>query len=155
MRIGRRGSAPTRPGNAESAKMTFLPRRHAHFQTCVFECVCNFRRCVVIGALLASSLHHNVLRASTAWTHDSDASCENSASRRDWRSSGHLLEGLGPHASDPGSPKWLPQATFKATTNNSAYRRDWCSPGAPIIPKWASGLDGVRIFNNVCVCICL
>ncbi len=49
--------------------------------------------------------------------------------RRDWRSSAHFLKGLGPHASDPGWPKWLPQAPFKATTNNSAYCRDWRSPG--------------------------
>ena len=58
-------------------------------------------------------------------TLDFDGFCENSALRRDWRSSAHLLEGLGPHVSDPDWPKWLPQAPFKATTNNSEYRRDW------------------------------
>jgi len=79
-----------------------------------------------------------------------DDLCENSAFRRDWRSSAHLLEGLGPHASDPGWPKWLPQAPFKATTNNSAYRGDWRSPGAPITSKWAFYLDGVHIFKNAC-----
>ena len=64
-------------------------------------------------------------------TLDFDGFCENSALPRDWRSSAHLLEGLGPHVSDPVWPKWLPQAPFKATTQNSAYRRDWRSPGAP------------------------
>ena len=68
-------------------------------------------------------------------TVDFDGFYENSALRRDWRSSAHLLEGLGPHVSDPGWPKWLPQAPFKATTNNSAYRRDWRSPGAPYYLK--------------------
>ena len=68
-------------------------------------------------------------------TLDFDGFYENSAFRRDWRSSAHLLEGLGPHVSDPGWPKWLPQAPFKATTQNSAYRRDWRSPGAPITSK--------------------
>ena len=81
-------------------------------------------------------------------TLDFDGFCENSALRRDWCSSAHLLEGLGPHVSDPGWPKWLPQAPFKATTHNSAYRRDWRSPGAPITFKWASDLDGVLCFNN-------
>ena len=67
--------------------------------------------------------------------HDFDDFCENSALRGDWRSSAHLLESHGPHASDPGWPKWLPQAPFKATTNNSVYRCDWRSPGAPITSK--------------------
>ena len=100
---------------------------------------CNFWLSVVIGALLASSLHQHELNASTACsfckTLDFDGSCENSAFRRDWRSSTYLLESLGAHVSDPGWPKWLPQAPFKATKNNSAYRRDWRSPGAPIISK--------------------
>jgi hypothetical protein len=61
--------------------------------------------------------------------------CENSALRRDWCSSAHLLEGLGPHVSDPGWPKWLPQAPLKTTTQNSAYRRDWRSPGRPYYLK--------------------
>ncbi len=87
--------------------------------------------------------------------YDFNVFCEHSTFRRDWRSSAHLLEGFGPHASDPGSPKWLPQAPFLATTNKSTYRRDWRSPGAPITSKWASGLDGVHTFNNVCLCICL
>ena len=42
-----------------------------------------------------------------------DDVCENSALRGDWRSSAHLLEGLGPHASDPGWPKWFPQAPLR------------------------------------------
>ena len=34
--------------------------------------------------------------------HDFDVFCENSAFRRDWHSSAHLLEGLGPHAARSG-----------------------------------------------------
>jgi hypothetical protein len=71
-----------------------------------------------------------------------------SALRCDWRSPAHLLEGLGPHASDPGWPKWLPQAPFKATTNNSMYRRNWRSPGAPTTSKCEFYLDGVHIFKK-------
>ena len=52
---------------------------------------------------------------------------------------------LGRPGPDPCSPKWLPQAPSKATTENSAYHRDWRSPGAPITSKRASGLDGVHI----------
>ena len=44
---------------------------------------------------------------------DFDDFCENSALRGDWRSSAHILEGLGPHASDPGWPKWFPQAPLR------------------------------------------
>ena len=46
-------------------------------------------------------------------TRDFDDFYENSALRGDWRSSAHLLEGLGPHASDPGWPKWFPQAPLR------------------------------------------
>ena len=52
---------------------------------------------------------------------------------------------LGRPGPDPCSPKWLPQAPSKATTENSVYHRDWRSPGAPITSKKASGLDGVHI----------
>ena len=113
----------------------------------------------MIRAFLAPSLHKNVFRAWTACVFSKHLifviCCENAAFRRDWRSSGHLFEGLGPHASDPGSPKWLPQAPIKATTNNSAYPRDWRSPGALITPKWVFGFEIVHIFNDVCLCICL
>jgi hypothetical protein len=160
MTIGRHGSVPTRPGNAKSAQMTFSPRARTFSNTCVFAVVCSSRRSVVsrsvvIGALPAPSLHQNELRASTACTLSKHVIfmffCESSAFRRDWCSSGHLLEGLRPH----GSPKWLPHAPFKAMQNNSAYRGDWRSPGATITPKWVSGLDCVHISNNVCLRICL
>ena len=85
--------------------------------TCVFATVCSFRRSDVIGALPAASLHQNELRAATACMFfkrsDLNVVCENSAFRRDWRSSAHLLESLGPHASDPGWPKWFPQAPLR------------------------------------------
>ena len=120
----------------------------------VFIIVSSFRRPIVIGAILAPSFHKKVFRASTACAFSKHLIfvlfCENAAFRRDWCSPGHLFEGLGPHASDLGSPKWLPQAPFKATTNNSAYRCDWRSPGAPITSKWFFDLDVVHIFNNVC-----
>ena len=80
---------------------------------------------------------------------------ENAAFRRDWCSIDHLFEGLGPDASDLGSPQWFPQAPLEATTNNSTYRGDWRSPGAPITSKWAFDFDGVHIFRNVCFCIFL
>ena len=127
--------------------------------TYVFTIVCSFRRPVVIGAILAPSFHKKVFRASTACTFSKHmvfvCFCENAAFRRDWCSPGHLFEGLGPHASDLGAPKWLPQAPFKATKNNSAYRCDWRSPGAPITSKWVFDLDDVHIFNNVCFCMFL
>ncbi len=44
---------------------------------------------------------------------DFDDFCENSALRCDWCSSAHILKGLGLHASDPGWPKWFPQALLK------------------------------------------
>ena len=119
---------------------------------CVFTFVCSFRRPVVIGAILAPSFHKKVFRASTACVFSKHLIfvfvCEHAAFRRDWRSPGHLFEGLGPHASDLGSPKWLPQVPFKATTNDSAYPRDWRSPGAPITPKWALK---VCTFSTTCV----
>ena len=132
---------------------------HILSNTYVFTIACSFRRPVVIGAILAPSFHKKVFRASTACVFSKHLIfvlfCENAAFRRDWCSPGHLFEGLGPHASDLGSPKWLPQAPLKATKNNSAYHCDWRSPGAPVTSKWAFDLDGVHIFNNVCFCISL
>ncbi len=126
---------------------------------CVFTFVCSFRRPVVIGAILAPSFHKKVFRASRACVFSKHLIfvffCESAAFHRDWCSPGHLFEGLGPHASDLGSPKWLLQVLVKAMTNNSTYRGDGRSPGAPITSKWAFDLDGVHIFNNVCFCMCL
>ena len=68
-------------------------------------------------------------------TLDFDGFCENSALRRDWCSSAHLLEGLGPHVSDPGWLKWFPQAPFKATTQNSAYTVVIGARPAPLLPQ--------------------
>ncbi len=87
--------------------------------------------------------------------HAFDVFCENSAFRRDWRSPAHILEGLGPHASDPGSPKLLPQAPFKATMNNSAYHRDWRTPGATItsnglLASTACTFSTTCVFASVC-----
>ena len=134
--------------------MGFWPRRRILSNTYVFTIVCSFWRPVVIGAILAPSFHKKVFRASTACAFSKHLTfvffCENAGFHRDWCSPGHLFEGLGPHASDLGSPKWLPQAPCKATTNNSAYRSDWCSPGVLITSKWAFDLDGVHICNNVC-----
>jgi hypothetical protein len=122
--------------------------------TCVFAAFCSFRLSMVIGALPAPSLHQNELEGLSCVhffkIRDFDGFCEKTALRRDWRSSAHLVESLGPHASDPGKPKWLPQAPFKATTNNSAYRGDWRSPGAPITSKLVFYLDGVHISKNLC-----
>ena len=127
--------------------------------TYVFTIVCDFRLPVVIRAILALSFHKKVLRTSTACVFSKHLIfvfvCENADFRRDWCSLGHLFRGLGSHASDLGSPKWLPQAPCKAATNNSAYRGDWRSPGAPITSNWAFDLDGVHIFNNVCFCMFL
>ena len=108
--------------------------------TCVFAVFCSFRLYVVIGALPAPSLHQNELFASTACTfsnkaRDFDDFCEDSALRRDWRSSAHLLEGLGPHASDPGWPKWFPQAplrprrTTQRTVVTGGQRPDYLKTG--------------------------
>ena len=138
--------------------MGFWPRRRAYFQTHMFlQIVCSFWLPVVFGAILALSFHKKVLRASTACAFSKHLIfvfvCENAAFRRDWCPPGHLFEGLGSHASDLGSPKWLPQIPCKAATNNSAYRCDWRSPGARITSKWAFDLDGVHIFSSLCFCM--
>ncbi len=84
-------------------------------------------------------------------THDFYDACSNSAFRRDWRSSGHLLKGLGPHASDPGSPKWLPEAPLRSRRTTQRTVVIGARPAPHITSKWASGQDGVHIFKNTCV----
>ncbi len=143
---------PTRHRDAKWAHMTFSPRRHAHFQTRVFlTCF------VVFGdpSWLALSRHPRFTRMCFAqWRRavfrNTGLEClfENSAFRHDLRSFGHLLEGLGPHASDPGSPKWLPQAPFKAARTSERTVVIGARP-VPLLPQ--NGVLPARraIFNNV------
>ena len=65
-----------------------------------------------------------------------DDLCENSAFRRDWRSSAHLLEGLGPHASNPGWPKWLPQAPLRPRRTNQRTVVIGARPVPLLPPNW-------------------
>ena len=86
---------------------------------------------------------------------DFDDFCENSALRGDWRSSAHILEGLGPHASDPGWPKWLPQAPLRPRRTTQRALVIGGRP-APLLPQngcftfTACTFSKTSVFDDFC-----
>jgi hypothetical protein len=88
-------------------------------------------------------------------TLDFDGFCENSALRRDWCSSAHLLEGLEPYVSGPGWPKWprkvglRPRRTIQRTVVIGARP-------APLLPQSKLFTSAACIFSttHVFACVC-
>ena len=81
--------------------------------------------------------------------------CENSALRGDWRSSAHLLEGLGPHASDPGWPKWFPQAPLRPRRTTQRTVVIGGRPAPRLSQNWlftstACTFSKTRVFHDFC-----
>ena len=82
-----------------------------------------------------------------------DDLCENSAFRRDWRSSAHLLEGLGPHASNLGWPKWLPQAPLRPRRTTQRTVVIGARP-VHLLPQNGLLISTACTFSTICVCAC-
>ncbi len=83
-------------------------------------------------------------------THDCNVFCENSAFRRDWRSSGHLLEGLGPHASDPGRQSGSRKPLSRPRRTNQHTVVIGARP-APLLPQNGLLASTARTFSTTCV----
>ena len=111
----------------------------------------------MIGGRPAPLLPQNGCFTSTTCTFSKtavfDDVCENSALRRDWCSSAHLLEGLGPHVSDPGWPKWPRKPLLRPRRTTQGTVVIGARP-APLLPQNGFFTSTACTFSTTCVFTC-